>query len=62
MSHFGLPLLAYLDPFTGSLILQVIAAFLIGSTVMLRKYLMAPIDWFRRRKDVDPDEQSELYE
>ena len=62
MTYFGLPLLAYLDPFTGSLILQVIAAFLIGSTVVLRKYLMAPIKWFRRRKNVDSHNESELYE
>ena len=63
MTHLVLPLWAYLDPFAGSIILQVVAAFLIGSGVMLRRYLLTPIGWlFRRRRGHEQDVQSELYE
>ena len=58
MTYFNLSLLAYLDPFTGALILQVIAAFLIGAGVMLRKFLLAPFTWlFRRRRGDEQDTQ-----
>jgi len=58
MAHFDLSLWAYLDPFTGALILQVIAAFLIGAGVMLRKYLLAPFTWlFRRHRADEQDTQ-----
>ena len=53
MAGFDLSLWAYLDPFTGALILQVIAAFLIGAGVMLRKFLFAPFAWLFGRRRVD---------
>lgn len=60
MTHFDLSLWAYLDPFTGALILQVIAAFLIGASVMLRRFLLAPFRWlFRRPRTDEQDNQSE---
>ena len=62
MNCFDLSLLAYLDPFTGSLILQAIFAVVIGAGVMLRKYLFAPIRFLRRRKADQRDSDQELYE
>ena len=63
MTYFDLPFWAYLDPLTGSLLLQVLAAFLIGAGVMLRKYLFAPVAWlFRCRGSREQESQGDLYE
>ena len=63
MNPFYLPLWAYLDPVTGAMLLQVLAALLIGAGVMLRKTLFAPIIWLlHRRKSHEQDSQDDLYE
>lgn len=49
MTSFDLSLLAYLDPMAGALILQVIAAFLLGAGVMLRRFIFAPFRLLSRR-------------
>jgi len=62
MTSLLLPPLAYLDPGTGSLILQVVAACLISSAVLLRKYLFAPIAWLTRRRKARSDASDGLHE
>ena len=51
MTQFDFSLLAYLDPVSGAMILQIIAAFVIGTGVLLRKSILAPLSWIFRRED-----------
>jgi len=59
--HFLLKPLAYLDPGTGSFIIQMLAAGLLGGVVAVRIYWKKIVAWFKRKKpgelvDTDPTE------
>jgi hypothetical protein len=41
--------LAYIDPGTGSIILQAVVATLLGAGVFCRRYMLNPLGWFTRR-------------
>jgi len=62
MNNFVGFLFAYLDPGTGSLILQVIAAFILSAGVLLRRYLTMPFAWILNRGKRHSDESADLYE
>lgn len=40
----------YIDPGTGSLIIQVIIAGLLGSTYFIRNYIRRFLNWLRKKK------------
>jgi hypothetical protein len=40
--------LAYIDPGTGAMVLQVLLATVLGAGVMFRRFLGAPLAWFRK--------------
>lgn len=48
-------LLAYIDPGTGSIILQSIAAAVAGAAIIAKLYWHRILRLFGLRKDVDPD-------
>lgn len=57
--HFLLKPLAYLDPGTGSFIIQMLMAGLLGGAVAVRIYWKKIVAWFKRKKpgefeDADP--------
>ncbi len=41
--------LAYIDPGTGSIILQAVVATLLGAGVFCRRYMLNPLAWFSRQ-------------
>ena len=51
-------ILAYLDPGTGSLLLQAVLAIVLSTGVLLRRYVLMPFQWLCRRREKPP----ELYE
>lgn len=54
--------LAYLDPGTGSLILQALLAAALSTGVLLRRFLLMPLHWLFGKRKRRPDEPTELYE
>jgi hypothetical protein len=56
------PCLAYLDPGTGSLILQALIAILLSTGVLLRRYILMPIQWLLGKLKRQPPKSNELFE
>jgi hypothetical protein len=52
--HSASAVLAYIDPGTGSIVLQVVIAGMLTGGVLLRRYLFAPLAWFRGRGAATP--------
>ena len=48
MTTIALGILGYLDPGTGSIILQVIVALILGAGVAFRNFITAPFRFFRK--------------
>ena len=55
-SHLPL-LLGYLDPGTGAIVLQVIAAAVLSAGVVFRRYLFSPLAAILGRRDKTGDDQ-----
>ena len=56
------PFLAYLDPGTGSLILQALLAILLSTGVLLRRYVLMPFQWLLGKLKRRPPKSTELFE
>ena len=56
------PCLAYLDPGTGSLILQALLAILLSTGVLLRRYILMPVQWLLAKWKRQPPKSNELFE
>ena len=56
------PCLAYLDPGTGSLILQALLAILLSTGVLLRRYILMPFQWLLGKSRRQPPKSNELFE
>ena len=56
------PFLAYLDPGTGSLIIQALLAVLLSTGVLLRSYILMPFQWLLGKLRRQPGKSTELFE
>lgn len=50
------PVYGYIDPLSGSIILQVVAAGLLGATITVRRFWSSIRGFFRPSKDVDGEQ------
>lgn len=50
------PLFAYLDPGTGSIVLQVVVAAVLSVGVYFRQYLFKPFTYFAGKKEAEEGE------
>ena len=54
--------LAYLDPGTGSLIVQAILAIVLSTGIVLRRFLVMPFQRLFGKRERQPDKSKELFE